>query len=513
MNHRIQKLLLSGFLLLAAYLGHAQSYGKVVINEYMPWPSASCGTTSEFVELLNFGPGPTNIGCYILTNGKYSVTIPPNTILQPGQFYLIAGQSSLPQNCGNIDSAVTANLNWSTCGCTNVAIPTSGDGFMTDGGTANVNMVLFDPALNVVDAVTRQTPVPVVTGITTSNVSNGCTRKSFILSSMSISYEELGMSTGKSNSFARKLDGDCEWLKQPQISAHATNNTSTNTSASLTYQFNIVNSMDMCTNVHGAVNVSASGSNLMSYFPLNYTLAFDNNGDGTFGMTDTYTYGTDATAPDTTINGLAGGRYIVTVGSSKGCNLKSIPFTILPCQSLLPIKLLDFAIAGTHPGEHTFTWRLSDVDELASIELESSTDGRHFQGLRRFELRPGSPLLFSVNVPHGDASHFRLRLTGASGRPEFSKVLRTGGALLVDGLHPNPATENITVDIYAATEGPAHYRMVSIDGRIQQQGDLRLRPGSNAVRLPVNSLPRGIYQLLVEGRSGERPTPLRFVKQ
>ncbi|RYD92675.1 MAG: lamin tail domain-containing protein, partial [Sphingobacteriales bacterium] len=147
----ILTLLLGGALMLVALSGKAQAYGRVVINEYMPWPSASCGTTSEFVELLNFGPGPTNIGCYILTNGKYSVTIPPNTILQPGQFFVIAGQSSLPINCGNIDSAVRVHLNWNTCNCTNVAIPTTGDGFMTDGGPANVNMVLFDPTLAVVD--------------------------------------------------------------------------------------------------------------------------------------------------------------------------------------------------------------------------------------------------------------------------------------------------------------------------------------------------------------------------
>ncbi|TCJ14345.1 lamin tail domain-containing protein [Flaviaesturariibacter flavus] len=354
MNHRIQKLLMGGLCLLLGFLGHAQSYGKVVINEYMPWPSASCGTTSEFVELLNFGPGPTNIGCYILTNGKYSVTIPPNTILLPGQFYLIAGQNNLPIGCGNIDSAVRADLNWSTCGCTNVAIPTSGDGFMTDGGPANVNLVLFDPSLNVVDAVTRETPVPVVSGITTSNVSNGCTRKSFVLSSMTIDYETLGMSTGKSNSFARKLDGDCEWIKQPQVSAHASNNKTSGGTSSLVYQFNITNSMDMCTTVRGSVNISVSGSNLSTYFPMNYTLARDVDNNSVFDFSDSYTYGTDASIPDTTIGGLPGGQYIVTVGSSKGCDLKSFPFSILPCQSLLPIKLLDFSLAVSTPETHTF---------------------------------------------------------------------------------------------------------------------------------------------------------------
>ncbi|RYF41250.1 MAG: lamin tail domain-containing protein, partial [Cytophagaceae bacterium] len=183
MSVRILYSLLCGFCLLLANAGHGQSYGRVVINEYMPWPSDACGTTSEFVELMNFGPGPTNIGCYILTNGTYSVTIPAGTVLQPGQYYVIAGQNNLPLNCGNIDSAVTVNLNWTTCGCTNAAIPTTGDGFMADGGGSNVNLVLFDANMNVVDAVTRSTPTTAAANITSS--SNGCTARTFDLDNLS----------------------------------------------------------------------------------------------------------------------------------------------------------------------------------------------------------------------------------------------------------------------------------------------------------------------------------------
>jgi len=122
----------------------SQTQGKVVINEYMPWTSNGCGTTSEFVELMNFGPGPVNIGCYILTTGIYSVTIPPNTIINPGQFYVLAGRDFIPNDCANIDSISTgihANLNWNTCNCTNTAIPQNGDGMMMDGGTSNTPLV------------------------------------------------------------------------------------------------------------------------------------------------------------------------------------------------------------------------------------------------------------------------------------------------------------------------------------------------------------------------------------
>ena len=511
MRTRSIHLFLGVLCLLASTVGKAQAYGRVVINEYMPWPSAACGVTSEFVELLNFGPGPTNIGCYILTNGVYSVTIPPNTILQPGQFYVISGQNSLPRDCGNIDSAVRVHLNWNTCNCTNVPIPTSGDGFMADGGGANVNLVLFDPALNVVDAVTRQTPVPTVSAITTSAVGNGCARKTFTLSSMSIDYEQLGMSTGKSNSFARKLDGDCAWIKQPQISAGASNNKTSGGGSTISYQFNIVNSQDMCTNQHGAVNVSASGSGVATYFPLNYTLAYDMDGNHVFDFGDIYTYGTDATAPDTTIANLVGGSYILTVGSSKGCNLKSFPFSILPCNGLLPLRLLDFSLAGSDASTYGFAWRFSGLDELAAIDLESSDDGRNFRPEQHWNVGPGSPLSYRATLRRGAARHFRLRLTASTGRPEFSRVVFTGNEELTLQAYPNPATDRLHIRLRSSADAPLTYRVIAADGRIVLNGSFNARNGLNEWPVDVQSLPPGVYQLQAD--AGSAPMRTRFVKQ
>jgi hypothetical protein len=202
------------------------SQGRVVINEFMPWTSNLCGgPTAEFVELLNFGPGPVDIGCYILTDGDYSITIPANTILQPGEFYVISGQDVIPGPCANIDSTITANLNWNTCNCTSGAIPTTGDGLFTDGGSANEQVVLLDPGLAIVDAVIRSFPAETSSSITTSTLGGQCTAQTFDLDLLTINYETIGESAGRGNSFARKLDGDCGWVKDPQQSADATNNT------------------------------------------------------------------------------------------------------------------------------------------------------------------------------------------------------------------------------------------------------------------------------------------------
>jgi len=155
-NHTLKVLLLALSFFAVKAEALAQHPGRVVINEYMPWTLNNCGgATAEFVELLNFGPGPINIGCYILTDGDYSVTIPENTILQPGQFYLIAGRDVIEAPCANIAGTVYADLNWNACNCTSAPIPDTAEGFFTDGGSGNEQVVLLDPFLNVVDAVVR----------------------------------------------------------------------------------------------------------------------------------------------------------------------------------------------------------------------------------------------------------------------------------------------------------------------------------------------------------------------
>ena len=79
---------LASFLLPTA----SNAQGRLVINEVMAWPGNSCPTSSEFIELKNMGPGPMDIGCYVITDGDFSITIPSNTILKPGEFYVLGGQ-------------------------------------------------------------------------------------------------------------------------------------------------------------------------------------------------------------------------------------------------------------------------------------------------------------------------------------------------------------------------------------------------------------------------------------
>jgi hypothetical protein len=495
----------------------AQQQGRVLINEYMPWTSNSCGVKSEFVELMNFGPGPVDIGCYILTTGVYSVTIPPNTILQPGQFYVIAGQDFLPGTCANVDSGatgVTAHLNWNTCNCTNMPIPTANnsEGMMRDDGYTP--LVFLDPSLKVIDAVVRGLP-GAATGPVTSSSSNGCTGKTFNLGTMNINYEVLGMAPGNQNSYARSLDGDCNWLKQPKQSGSASNNRS-GKGTDITYQFDMVNPT-VCGEEQGSVSIYVKHNDYSSIFPMSYTIALDINKDGIFDFNDQYTTETVYEPPFIEINNLPIGRFRVTVASVKGCYLQTFSFEIFSCNpGTLPVRLAFFKNAGTRDELHHLEWLLQEVQNLQSIVVEKGTGNGRFVTEKIFsnELFRGDKLYSYAASSSPAFPLYRLKITPKNGRPFYSPVINTAsGAVPPARIGPNPASDRLEVQLNSPAPQKAIYTIYNSNGAAVKGGNLPLSSGENKASIPLHSLTPGMYHLQITGLSRqEQPISFRFVK-
>ena len=496
----------------------AQTTGRVVINEYMPRTSNACGVTSEFVELLNFGPGPVNISCYILTTGVYSVTIPPNTILQPGRFYVLAGQNSIPGNCANVDgNPVTANLNWNTCNCTNQPIPTSNssEGMMADDGYSP--MVLLDPSLNVIDAVIRNLPGAATGPVTSSSVNGSCSAKTFTLGNMGINYEILGMAPGNQNSFARTRDGDCVWVKETQESGGATNNRTGRTS-DIAYDFIPVNLTD-CGENQGTISIFVKHANYASIFPMNYTIVRDSNNNGVFDFGDAYTTETVYEPPFIEIENLPVGRYIITVASSKGCYLETFgPFTITTCNpGTLPVRLAGFKNTGTRNGQHHLEWLLREVQNLQSIVVEKGTsDGRFVtETILSNEMFRGDKLYTYAATASPAFPLYRLKVTSKNGRSFYSPVINVASGTEPPPVRisPNPATTDLRIQFTGRHLQKAAYTIYNSNGLAVKAGHLPLPDSENKASISLQSLMPGTYHLQLTGLSGQlQPISFRFVK-
>lgn len=501
----IIRLLIAAFFTFITGTSNTQAQGRVVINEYLPWPVNGCGITSEFVELYNFGPGPVNIGCYILTDGDFSITIPANTFLQPGQFYVIAGQNFISAGCANINNDVVANLNWNTCNCTSGAIPTTGDGFFTDGGSASEQVVLLSPSLTVVDAVVRTLPVEPSSLITTSAVGGTCSSQSFDLDLMTINYETIGESAGRGNSFARRLDGDCGWLKDTQQSGGETNNTSGDNS-DINASMTIIQATS-CSN-NGAVDILFSGTG--SIFPVSYILGYDADNDQVFEITDTYTTGADSTGNSVAITGLAPGRYSIVLTPASGCSNKTFNFTILDCNgTLLNCSFLAFSANNTQ-----LNWTTNFCSEIESFTIESSMNGFDFEVAGTLLVTQQEHTQnFNFTVADNGIVYYRIRINGVNGNIKYSAVVATKkntntGILLK--AYPNPFKLNTVIAIISTQTKTIAIQVKDITGRTVLTQNASLTQGINNIRMNMAALPAGTYIATVTER--QMPLPLAVVK-
>ena len=486
----------------------AQNAGYVLLNEYMPWTTQPCPAASEFVELYNFGPGPVNIGCYIVTDGDYTITIPPNTVLNPGQFYVISGMNSIPLGCANINYTTTVDLNWNTCNCVSATIPSLLGGWLTDGGFANEQIVFLDPNLKVVDAVVRDLPAETSSALTSSTVSGGCTSRQFDLDTMNINYETIGESAGRGNSFARKVNGDCDWDKDPMQSGGTTNNKNNGTTSSLTAVLNVSNA-NACNN-DGSVNISFSNvSNYSTIFPMNYILGKDVDSNNVFDINDSYTVGTDNTSPTVDITGLSPGYYQIAVQPNSGCNYQLFSFTILPCNSTTLEPRIFFFSATRENNYAHLLWTTEKMERIQRFEVEKSLDGIHFQKIQTFQIKSKTTSFqkFKYYDPKSSevTAYYRIKIIYTNNSAAYSAVesiqgIYAGGEMIT--LSPNPVKDVLNISFKSKTRQEVTVTILQTDGRVILARKAMVNIGDNKLPVGFNFLSSGIYVIKINNQDG-----------
>jgi hypothetical protein len=383
---------------------------------------------------------------------------------------------------------------------------------MTDGGSSNTPVVLFDNNLSAIDAVVRSLPSEQANIISTSTAGGGCPPKTFNLDQVPVVYEQLGMSAGRGNSFARVLDGDCGWLKDPQQSANASNNRGGRTS-DITYNFSMVDAV-ACTSIGGRVDVYVEHVDMSTVFPMNYTLATDTNEDGIFDMNDSYATFVDSTAPFIEVKSLPVGRYRLTVSSRNGCYLKTFEFFILPCYPLLPVQLEYFRYAGHQNSHHILQWKLHGMENLQAVVLQKSLPGAPFAD-NYVEQKADivGTKAYSVSVSGNGSAFFRLKIVTKGGREFYSPVVSANQSTAISKIWPNPATNVLHLQLISSQTKKTSYSIYSASGKTMKEGVLQLARGQSSHTLDIAGLPAGIYYLQIRGALyNDQPISFRFVK-
>lgn len=171
----------------------------IVINEIMingPGPNdgSNAPYTEEWIELYNTCDTPVDIGCYVIADGDFTVTIPASTIMAPNSYFLL----------GSPSSGLTLDLNWAECGCASG----TGIGIFTNG---NEQVLLSDADGNISDALqwgNGQFPLNA-----TSTALGACSSLSFSFASNTGEFEILPDGGSNGCSMARACDGSMDWAE------------------------------------------------------------------------------------------------------------------------------------------------------------------------------------------------------------------------------------------------------------------------------------------------------------
>ena len=167
----------------------------------------SCNpNTEEWTELYNSCSSPINIGCYILTDGDFEVTIPPGTILAPYDYYVI----------GSNNSGGTVDLNLASCNCTSGSL-------VGTFSNANEQAVLLNSSGIIQDAVywgSGDFPLNVTTGSIAA-----CNPVIVNIPSPGAIFSQLISGGANGCSMARNCDASANWVQRcgSDISINASN--------------------------------------------------------------------------------------------------------------------------------------------------------------------------------------------------------------------------------------------------------------------------------------------------
>ena len=308
----------------------------VAINEIMYRPNLNDGfslnplITGEYIELI--GPAGTNIGCYVLTDGDWSITIPAGTTI-PADGIFTLGHNSSPYATTN---GITYDLDVANCGCFIAA--TGGDGILifSNGGEY---LSLHDNSGTFIDGVMYGSPSAGNTppnGATASGGSINTVGLTGCVGSVNIpgtaSFLTAPGSVAQNTSLIRSPDGSGAWTTQVGGSVNACNALLPST---FTYQWsNGATTQDVTGLTAGTYTVTITDGlscTLIDSFtvtaPTAVVVVTDTTGASSCsgvniavsGGTGPYTYLWSNGATTEDLTQVATGNYCVTVTDNNNC--------------------------------------------------------------------------------------------------------------------------------------------------------------------------------------------------
>lgn len=181
----------------------------------------------------------------------------------------------------------------------------------------------------------------------------------------------------------------------------------------------------------------------------------------------------------------------------------------------LPLKLTQFN-SLVQNGKAVIKWTVDENETGDRFELERSRDGRFFSTAAMIftsETAGIAHYSHQENLASG-VMYYRLRLVNKDGTRTLSAIIRlSNGAETSHGIRilTNPVINDLQADITASKEGLYTIRIYSMNGVQVLTANRSLQPGSNLVRIALNTtLIKGAY--LLEISNGSDRATAKFIR-
>jgi hypothetical protein len=244
------------------------------------------------------------------------------------------------------------------------------------------------------------------------------------------------------------------------------------------------------------------------------------NGNSATAIVNHYTGTNWETAGGTLTAGDANPVYTLKLAYSGSFS----PFAISKSTMPLPVTLLSFTGKRMN-GANELKWITATESGNRGFALERSIDGRSYTQVGFVVTRAqggnsSSELAYSFrDNAAGTKWYYRLKQTDIDGKSKYSNVVTLSsdksGMLVLDGVYPNPAKNNIQVRMQAAANSNGLVLQLSdMQGRIVKLKQVSLEAGaSTTVSMELTGLAAGVYHLKAVSSDGTVSETTTLVKQ